>query len=501
MLTMKKLIAYLLSLLLCCAPASAQFSAGGGGPGGTVANVVATYAGAGNNVATTGTIAISTNSLTSVASTAGWSVGMGVAIANAGTGGNTELIGCVGGISGTTFSIVTCGTTTPLNAIATATTQAVNHDDTYAISQAIASGLPVYLPHGNYNVTSGQTINSVITFAGDGSNQSIIYNRSKTAFVFTVGYSSTLASETTWQKGALFRDFGCSQAFGITPTAGGCFSVATAGGANTYVTGLVITRIVMNALWSGIAVGNGTISNWFTDIYMTYFIGGWGIDYNAASPAGDAHFNDIEMTGTNTGFRITSADTFEATNLKINQSGLLFNGASTANAAGPITRVRFVNPSIEGAFTSTGCGVDFGSNGAWQVTFIGGEIAGWATAFCNANNNTVGSANTVIGNVNSTQGNGIINAEWPRPVFSGCGTNGTATGDALHGSVTMTCAAATMVMTFNSASADNGWKCDVRDITNPTDLIAQTGFTASTATFATITTGSAATLVYSCTSW
>src|ERR1700731_4511768 len=75
-------------------------STGGGGGASLPSNC------AGVNTATTGTISSGSPSLV-VASATGWSVGMGIAVHNAGTGGTTELITTVDNIAGTTFTLHT----------------------------------------------------------------------------------------------------------------------------------------------------------------------------------------------------------------------------------------------------------------------------------------------------------------------------------------------------------------------------------------------------------
>ena len=154
-----------------------------------------------------------------------------------------------------------------------------------------------------------------------------------------------------------------------------------------------------------------------------------------------------------------SSDTMLISNLKLNNgSEILFAGASPAGwNSGPIDRVRIINPSIEGIGTAgAACGIDFGFNGVTEVTVTGGEIAGFVNAYCNPNNNINGASHNVIG-IGNMYGNGILNYQWPAPVFSGCGANGSASGGARDGAVVMTCAGATMVMTFAQGSTDNGW--------------------------------------------
>jgi hypothetical protein len=355
---------------------------------------------------TTGSITASSKTLT-VASATGWSIGMGIAVANAGTGGNTELITSVTNISGTTFTLNDA-------AITTATTQTVNHDDTAAIAAAIATGKPVHLRTGNYNVTSGFTISSPTTFVGDGGGLSIIWNRNPTGTVFTISYTSQVAATacfTGWFSGwtgcyqgkaALFQDFQISQANGMTATDGYGFSVA--GTSGNGVTNLHINRIVMNNLWGGIFLGSFLISNWFTDNYIQGTQGGWGIVINTPTPYGDSNLVGNELNGQNTGLKIIASDTSMIVNLKTNGSGILFAGSPST-----IQRVRIINPSIEAFNSAPTCGIDFGSSGTRQTQVIGGGIGLMSTPLCNADQ---GESTSVVGTDlypgNSTDGQKMI---------------------------------------------------------------------------------------------
>lgn len=338
------------------------------------------YNASGSNTATTGTISASSTSLT-VASATGWSVGMGIAVANAGTGGNTELITKVNTIVGTTFTLNNA-------AVATATTQAVNHDDTAAISAAMTAamtaGKPLHLSTGNYNVTSGLTaISSPLTFFGDGATQSTIINRSATANVFTINYQTTVLP-TALTVSALLQNFSVTQSSSVTPTAGAAFQIGAQSGAGHYLSGLVMQNILMNTTWAGITTSDGIISNWFLNLHVVSAVSGCGINYNSIQPSGDNHWNDDELSGIGTALCITKSDTQEFTNLKTNGAGVIFSAPS---AATDIFRVRFVNPSIEsGDGVHPNCGFDFGTHGATQVTIIGGEIGGIINPLCNSGN-------------------------------------------------------------------------------------------------------------------
>jgi hypothetical protein len=486
---MLKKLSLSIAALVWALPALAQYSGSPIVPTTVVDPIFSACNAAGVTTATFGNITSGTRSL-AVNQPLGWKVGMGISIANAGAGGTTELITKITAIAGTTFTL---DPTLPA-ASATASGQSVRHDDTAALQCAINSGLPVSLSAGTYNVTSTLLVSNPITFKGAGSYQSFIANRATATDVFQVSYQTALG--LTFNKGALFEDFQIYQVG--TPTAGYGFNIFTLGGATSptfFLNGLAINRVNFFGLWGGITTGYGLISNWFTNLYMANLVGGWGVYYNTPQPAGDNHWNDIEMSGFNTGFQIVSSDTQIITNLKLNESGLLFSGSQST-----IDRVRIVNPSIEGSGTIPSCAVDFGASGTTQVQIIGGEIALVTNTFCNLTTNA-GLQIIGVNAFNSSGGPVNQNYNWigSPPVFSGCATNGTAIASTYSGAVSMTCTAATMVMTMQPAPT--GWKCDVRDITNPADLIAQSNYSSTQATFANTTTGTAAVLVYSCTSF
>jgi len=363
-----------------------------------------------------------------VASASGWSVGMGIAVANAGTGGNTELISSVTNIAGTTFTLNDA-------AVTTATGQTVNHDDTAAISSAITAAIaankPLHLQAGSYNVTSGLTaVSSPLTFLGDGKTQSIIWNRSKTAVIFTVNYQYNFNPPLTTQS-ALFQNFGVSQASGITPTAGGAFligsatscSPCTTGAGSLFTSDVTLQNVAMSGLWSGVATQNGLIRDWFLNLSISQGVGGCGINYNSPKNGGDNHWNDIEMTGGSTALCIVASDTQTFQNIKTNGgAGVVFSGA----AATAINRVRFVNPSIEGTGTLPSCAFDFGANGATQVTIIGGEVGGIPNVLCNSANVTGGLAiGGLIQADASFTANGVLNVMKGLPTSSAGLASGT----------------------------------------------------------------------------
>jgi hypothetical protein len=458
--------------------------------------------------------------------TSGTTGGAGVYVVSATTtasaaslAGKTELIGCVGSISGTTFTIVTCGTTTALNASATATTQAVNHDDTYALGQAIALAAPgppkrpINLPCGTYNVTSTLVLAYPINIFGEGRVCATIQNRGTTDDVLK------LTNNYTTGGGLTLRDFAVSQASGITPTNGYGINLAAAGGdcmsqaqPQTHIFDMYIS-----GTYGGMNMGPGVLNSWFKDMTI-YGLGlGQAIFYNNPPPCGDNVVDGVFMGGnTTSGLIIATADTISFVNNKILNSQLKFVAAtSSISAAMPIIdRVRVENLSIEVNPGGPSCLIDFGTNGVYQVILIGGEAGGsdgQSALFCNANNNMNGYVSGMVSAGTSDYAEGAVNAEWPAPIFQGCGTNGTAVGSALSGTVTMTCSmGSNMAMRFgvpattsNGATivvptVNSGWTCSVQDATTPANSFVQTGWTINIAFFKNITAGSGDQLTYAC---
>ena len=515
---MRNIVAAIICFILVFSalPSRAQFNPGGGGGGGSSVpfadfiDPTVLFSADTTATATTGTITNGTNSL-SVASAATWSVGQGIAIASAGTNPsgttNAELVGCVGSISGTTFTIVVCGSTTPHNATAcstTCTSVLVNHDDTYALQQAEAlaesSNRPVVIPGGTYLLTDTITFSKGISFSGVGLYPVTFYNRGTTNDVFKVvgGF------------GMLLQNIDIAQFSGITPTAGYGINLIysdTSPCATNYISTATIARINIINTYGGLNVGPGVITSSIRDMLIYGAGAGYGVNYNNGGPCGDNVIDNVQTNGGNTsGFTIVESDTTSFLNIKTNGTGqLLFSSPTTTpGSPGQIGRVRFISPSFEGVGVDN-CNVQFGANGAWGVTITGGGIGVGPSgnAICNGNNNINGAISNTIGYVigtNAASGYGMLNAQWPTPVVTGCATSGQpiAGSDALHGSMTVTCTSATLDLIFATQSSDTGWSCTVTDVTTPSHLIVQTSWFYNTAMFGNVTTGTNEKLIYSC---
>lgn len=315
----------------------------------------------GSTATTTGTISSSTNSLVVVSAT-GWTVGMGIAITNAGTGGNTELITYITSIVGTTFTLND-------NAITTATGQIVNHDDTRALTTVVASNKNVYLRRpagGGYNVTSAISVAVPINFMGDGglnynsitTNQTLIFNRGTTNDIFDV----TTGNLHFW-------GFSINQAAGITPTAGSAFLLHHP--STTKYNG-ELNSIGIRGVYIGISV-TGHISSW--NIHdMIVSATNTGILVNNPSPAGGLLWHNVTTvpvtSNVGIGWHITQADTTTYDNIYGTAWAQDF---VVDDSNGPVHGQTCIgcqfengNPNVQ--ISSTGTGTVDG------VTFVGGTI-------------------------------------------------------------------------------------------------------------------------------
>lgn len=244
-------------------------------------------AGVNTTTTSTGTNNSGQNLLT-VASVSGWSVGMGIAVGNAGTGGNTELITTVTAINSLTFTLNT-------NIVTTITTgQTINHDDTLAITQAVQSGKNVHLRTGNYNVTSQITFNKPVILQGDGNLgrdtstsiastvATVIFNRGKTNDVLNLTSIDNISSD-------ILLDFAIVQATGITPTAGNAINIGNI--SNTkYIFGCSFQRLTVFNTFGGLFIGYHVDQLHVNDVQVRVLgtaSGSSALYYNDPSPAGD----------------------------------------------------------------------------------------------------------------------------------------------------------------------------------------------------------------------
>jgi hypothetical protein len=339
-----------------------------GGVTGTIILTPATnnYGISGSIVTTTGGISSSSYSLT-VASPAGWISGMGIAVAGAGSGGSL-LVTSVSSIAGSVFTLATAASTTVSGAT-------VWHNDTAAINAGISAAVSngyhsVFLGTGNYNVTSGFTDSIGLTLKGNGSNNTIIYNRSSTATVFNIDYGDSCTTPPT--AGGHYSDFAIYQASDVTPTSGGGLSIGTGDLTHTTCTiGLNLNNIYLYGLYNArtYVAGQGFIFSKNVraenSVHRTLY-------YNSPIPNGDDFFDSDEAAGTGD-VEIHQSDTVEYSNLKLNGNHLIFSAPS---AASDITHVRFIDPSFESSPT---CAVDFGTNLTSGVQFIGGFMSYYST--------------------------------------------------------------------------------------------------------------------------
>ncbi len=316
---------------------------------------------------TTGTITVSTNQLTVVDAT-GWTVGMGIAVANAGTGGTTELITYITGISGNVFTLNN-------NAIATATAQTVSHDDTRALQTAVRSGKNVHLRAGNFNVTTEIDIDTkALIVQGDGDRGrnvangetlttmgTVIVNRGATNNVFAIKIGDTA-----------FYDFSIEQSTTISSTAG--YAIVIGNGA-TKILNVKLANMMLYKISQGINIGNAVSDLHVTHVKIWHASGtNAGVFVNNSTPAGDFFFTDdyILCVGGGKGLYITSADTSSYMGLKTNNCN---PGIKIDDSNGGVINQRFINMSTEGGPSATGNIVisSTGTGTVHSLTFVGGE--------------------------------------------------------------------------------------------------------------------------------
>lgn len=321
---------------------------------------------------TTGTISSGTNSL-SVASASGWSVGMGIAIANAGTGGNTELITYITGINGTTFTIYD-------NASTTATGQIVNHDDTRALQAAFDSGRNVHIRAGQYNITSTSTITKSIMITGDravdnlahtspiqsNTGGTVIWNRSVTSDVLNISSSYvTLANLAIEQKSD------------ITPTAGYAIIL---GNASTRVRMTEIHSVLIYGTYGGLKV-TGNVIPAFIHNNLFFTLGGYSntsgaVYVNNPAPAGDIQWvaNYFRVINPGVVVYITNADESNFTSNKISDGDPCLK---IDDSNGRVARQMFSNNSFESTGTNVNPVIVISSSApskVYQISFNGDEI-------------------------------------------------------------------------------------------------------------------------------
>jgi len=321
----------------------------------------------GSIATTTGTISSGSNSL-SVASASGWEVGMGIAVANAGTGGNTELITSVTAINGTTFTLAN-------NASATATGQTVRHDDTVALQAAFDSAKNVHLRAGNYNVTGLLTLNVSKMVIGDGP---VGRGNTSTGDALTsIFQNSTTTGTIKITKGySILRDFSIQMASGKTPTAG--YGIEVASTASTNDRFYDIANMVIYGTFGGLKIGTAISHGHFRNLQISVASASTeaAIYYNNPSPAGDNFFTDIIcltiLSGTPgaKGIHIVAGDVTGWTNVKtLNFDNDLLIDASVSS----VNFQKFANCSFENN-TSTNSVVKITSSSVGNISFIGSEI-------------------------------------------------------------------------------------------------------------------------------
>lgn len=361
---------------------------------------------AGIATTTTGTISSGTRSLV-VASNTGWSPNMGIAVANAGAGGTTELITKVTGIAGTTFTLDPSGPA----ASATATGQAVSHDDTACFLAAKASGKNVHLRLGTYNLTGEILIDVPMMWTGEGGVVD--------PHVYSAGYKST-APRTVIQNrgttnnmlrinssGVKIAGIGLQQASGITPTAGYALVM---GDPSAYLTEITIDGIAVLNTYGGLSIGNGGDGHVLeATIQNSYF---WSllnptngfIYVNNPGPAGDIHLRgNFVKVFQGLALNIAVADASTYTDNKFNECNISLSLGCIKIGSGAVKNQTFNGGSTEGL----GSGTAINIVGGQGILFNGMQCAAVDTCF-----NWSGTSNGAMVSVNMSNaatGTGIVN--------------------------------------------------------------------------------------------
>jgi hypothetical protein len=351
------------------------------------------------NVTTTGSINSSSKSL-SVGSASGWSVGMGIAVAQAGnSGGTAELITYITAINGTTFTLnVSSSNSGNLSGVT------INHDESRSIQDALtyaqANNLNLYLRGGTYNITSELDITTNgIFIRGDGNRGrniangetlttmgTLIQNRGKTNNIFNTSIGDVK-----------YFDFSIEQALGITPTAGWAFIFGA-----TKMLNVGVQNVFVYKIFHGIEITGGVSGSYFTNIWL-YTYGGSGNDacilINNATPFGGLDWTNVECQAANAGgigWHIIAADT----NGYINIGGLGFDNElkiDDNSGASVVQDQRFIGPSFENGSANNANVLITATNlnSVYGISFTGGEIG--VNTNSNANGLQIsGKANDIV---------------------------------------------------------------------------------------------------------
>ena len=359
-------------------------------------NVLTLAANAGNTVLAwsevytwiTGSGSAGSNTLT-VSAYTGWTVGMGIAVHNAGAAGIAELITTVTqcGTSTTAGAACTSATFTLVTSlVSSVTSQPVNHDDTAALTAAIGSGQNVYLEPGNYDVTGALNISTPIRMSGASAGTVTIWNRGTTNHVVELTYVTpelepTAGAGSVQLAGASVDNLTINQQSGITPTAGyglviGSGYTATSMG----VSGGLVNNIAINNTYGGVLVNENVIYENIWNIWVTSTLS-YGFYWNEVGGYGGNVVDGISLYNTN--MYVQQGDTNTISNLYINSppAAAIIFGPRVSNST--IVNMTFVSPHFEGVTNGNACPLDFTQTTAVievkDITLVAPEIEGTKT--------------------------------------------------------------------------------------------------------------------------
>lgn len=325
---------------------------------------------------TTGSITSGTATLV-VASASGWSIGMGIAVANAGAGGTTELITTISNISGTTFTLNN-------NASATASAQTVNHDDTACLNTAVNSGKNVHIRGGGYNVTSAILFALPVHVVGDGwADRAANPNAALATRIYNRGTTNNVLDLTnTNANNIIIEHLGVEQASGITPTAGWGWIT---GNASVNVFYPVLNFVTIRGTFSGAKIGNFVTGTQFDHVILeTGQSGSISFQLSDTFPYGANRFSNMVAINTGTPSRsvyITAADQATFTNVTMGGGGGTTPSVEINDSTSLVNHVTFSGFTIEntsGAVPQLKISSASGNN-VTGITFSGGEITNGTT--------------------------------------------------------------------------------------------------------------------------
>lgn len=178
-----------------------------------------------------------------------------------------------------------------------------------------------------------------------------------------------------------------------------------------------------------------------------------------------------------------------------NGSDVVCNGCQFASIGNRFLVNNGGNTQNLAALGQTGVALSTALLVAWSsttnVTSIDTALARNAVGVVEANNGTAGTLRELKSR------SYVIGGTPPTTTSSTCGTLGTQAGGNTAGTIVVTCTAQNLVLNFGF-TAPTGWACDAEDRSTPADNVRQTASSATSATFASVTTATNDTVQFKC---